>query len=108
RRIQISDRVAVAGNFPLRLAFHLGPQVTALLDGDVATLRWSCAGRPWQGRLSLPAALSWRAFRESLAPPAGWYSPAFGERMAATSLIGEGLLPGGTSLESSFEVTPIP
>jgi Heparinase II/III-like protein/Heparinase II/III N-terminus len=108
RRIQISDRVAVAGNFPLRLAFHLGPQVTALLDGDVATLRWSCAGRPWQGRLNLPTALNWRAFRGSLAPTAGWYSPAFGHRMPATSLIGEGLLPGGTSLESSFEATPVP
>jgi hypothetical protein len=82
--------------------------VTALLDGDVATLRWSCAGRPWQGRLNLPSALNWRAFRGSLAPTAGWYSPAFGDRMPATSLIGEGLLPGGTWLESSFEVTPIP
>ena len=71
----------VAGSFPLRLAFHLGPQVTALLDGDVATLRWSCAGRPWQGRLSLPSALNWRAFRGSLAPTAGWYSPAFGDRV---------------------------
>ena len=104
RRLQISDRIVAAGSFPLRLAFHLGPQVTALLDGHVASLRWSAAGRSWQGRLSLPAALNWRAFRGSLAPIAGWYSPAFGDRVPATCLIGEGLLTGGTILESAFEV----
>jgi len=108
RRLQISDRIVEAGSFPLRLAFHLGPQVTALLDGHVASLRWSAAGRSWQGRLSLPAALSWRALRGSLAPIAGWYSPAFGDRVPATCLIGQGLLTGGTILESAFEVVPIP
>ena len=108
RRLQISDRIVAAGSFPLRLAFHLGPQVTALLDGHVASLRWSGAGRSWQGRLSLPQALNWRALRGSLAPIAGWYSPAFGERVPATCLFGEGLLTGGTMLESSFEVTPLP
>ena len=82
--------------------------MTALLDNNAATLRWSGNGRSWQGRLSLPAALRWGAFRGSLAPLAGWYSPAFGERVPATCLIGEGLLTGGTILESAFEVAPIP
>jgi hypothetical protein len=108
RRLQILDRILGAGSIPVRLAFHLGPQVTALLDDNAATLRWSVNGRSWQGRLSLPAALSWGTFRGSLAPLAGWYSPAFGERVPAICLIGEALLTGGTVLESAFEVAPIP
>jgi hypothetical protein len=108
RRVLISDRIAAAGSFPLRLAFHLGPLVTAELEGHVASLRWSGAGRDWLGRLSLPPALTWRALCGSLAPIAGWYSPAFGEKLPAICLIGEGLASGGTMLESSFEVTPVP
>ena len=106
RRLHISDRILGTGRFPVRLAFHLGPQVAALLDGNVATLSWSGTTRPWRGRLSLPATLSWRALRASLAPITGWYSPAFGERVPAVCLLGEGLLTGGTRLETLFEVTP--
>jgi Heparinase II/III-like protein/Heparinase II/III N-terminus len=106
RRLQIADRLLPAGRFPVRLAFHLGPQVSALLDGASATLAWSAGGRCWRGRLSLPAALGWRALRGSLDPLAGWYSPRFGERVATTCLIGEGLLEGETVVETLFEVVP--
>jgi hypothetical protein len=108
RRVQIADRLVAEGHFPVRLAFHLGPQVAALLDGDIATLAWSDGNRPWRGRLSLPAGLAWRALRGSLDPIAGWYSPRFGERIPATSLIGEGLLSGEVTMETLFEVAPAP
>ena len=39
---------------------------------------------------------------------AGWYSPRFGERIPATSLIGEGLLSGEVTMETLFEVAPAP
>lgn len=106
RYLEITDRLLAGGRFPVRLAFHLGPQVSALLDGSVATLAWSSAGRNWRGRLSLPAALAWRALRGSQDPLAGWYSPGFGMRVPATSLLGEGLLPGDTVVETLFEVAP--
>jgi len=108
RRIQIADRLLAEGRIPVRLAFHLGPQVAALLDGNIATLAWSDANRSWRGRLSLPASLTWRALRGSLDPLAGWYSPRFGERIPATSLIGEGLMSGEEILETWFEVAPAP
>jgi len=82
--------------------------VAALLDGNIATLAWSDATRSWHGRLSLPAGLTWRALRGSLDPLAGWYSPRFGERIPATSLIGEGLMSGEETVETWFEVAPAP
>jgi hypothetical protein len=108
RRVQIADRLRAEVPIPVRLAFHLGPQVAALLDGDVAMLAWSDGTRSWRGRLSLPAGLAWRALRGSLDPVAGWYSPRFGERMPATSLIGEGVMSGEVTVETRFEVAPVP
>lgn len=106
RRLEITDRLLAAGHLPVRLAFHLGPQVSALLDGSVATLAWSTCGRNWRGRLSLPPGLAWRALRGSLDPLAGWYSSGFGARVPATCLLGEGVLPGDTVVETLFEVVP--
>ena len=71
-------------------------------------LAWSDGNRSWRGRLSLPQGLAWRALRGSLDPLAGWYSPRFGERVPATSLIGEGLMSGGVTVETRFEVAPAP
>jgi hypothetical protein len=106
RCLEIADRLLAGGRFPVRLAFHLGPQVSALLDGSVATLAWSAGGRNWRGRLSLPVALAWRALRGSQDPLAGWYSPGFGARVPATCLLGEGLLAGDTVVQTLFEVAP--
>jgi hypothetical protein len=106
RRVLIADRLLAEGPIPVRLAFHLGPQVSALLDRETAMLGWSDGSRSWRGRLSLPPGLAWRALRGSLDPVTGWYSPRFGERIPTTSLIGEGLMNGEVTMESQFEVTP--
>jgi hypothetical protein len=106
RCVEIADRLLAGGRSPVRLAFHLGPQVSALLDGSVATLAWSAGGRNWRGRLSLPVTLAWRALRGSQDPLAGWYSPGFGARVPATCFLGEGLLAGDTVVETLFEIAP--
>jgi hypothetical protein len=106
RRLRIIDRVEGSGEFPVRLAFHLGPGVTASLDDNIASLAWPRGDHRWRGHLNLPGRLAWRDFRGSIDPMCGWYSPAFGEREPATSLIGEGMISADSRLETILEIAP--
>jgi hypothetical protein len=85
---------------PIRMAFHLGPTVVAELDGSVARLTWPGRdGSPRTATFALPEALTWTSHTGETDPILGWYSPRFGERVPATTLIGTGLLaatPGHT------------
>ncbi|MGW2339368.1 alginate lyase family protein [Streptomyces sp. NPDC001661] len=74
----------------VRLAFHLGPQVTAELSGERALLTWTRDGEDRSAELDLPEGLSWRAHRGESEPPMGWYSAGFGRKEPATTLIGSG------------------
>jgi Heparinase II/III-like protein/Heparinase II/III N-terminus len=75
----------------IRLAFHLGPAVRALLDGRVAILDWEAPdGAAVRATLELPPALNWRAHRGQSDPLLGWYSPAFGSLQPTTTLVGSG------------------
>jgi Heparinase II/III-like protein/Heparinase II/III N-terminus len=91
RLIEITDEIDSVGRPPLRLAFHLGPAVEASLDDCVLTLRWQ--GRD-DGRatatMTLPSSLSWSLVRGAEDPVLGWYSPAFGQKVPATDVIGVG------------------
>ncbi|MGA4844215.1 alginate lyase family protein [Streptomyces sp. G45] len=88
----------------VRLAFHLGPAVTAELVGNRAVLSWLGDGEDRSAVLDLPGQLDWRAHRgESGASPGpasggnpvlGWYSPGFGRKEAATTLVGTGFAEG--------------
>jgi hypothetical protein len=74
------------------MAFHLGPDVAALLDGSHARLGWRSPSGACRGAdLELPASLTWSAHRGECTPPLGWYSPAFGQRVPATTLVGSGV-----------------
>ncbi|MFJ8934410.1 alginate lyase family protein [Streptomyces sp. NPDC102365] len=73
-----------------RLAFHLGPAITADLTGDRAVLTWTCDGENRTAVLDLPGELNWRAHRGESDPPLGWYSAGFGRREPATTLVGTG------------------
>jgi hypothetical protein len=106
RRLRIIDRVEASGEIRIRLAFHLGPTVTASLDGNTACLTWPQGDDRRRGRIVLPGRLIWRAFRGSINPICGWYSPAFGGRVPATSLIGEGMLSSDGALETIMEIAP--
>jgi hypothetical protein len=106
RSLQIDDHVACQGHLPVRLAFHLGPEVECELDRSVATLSWNDASGSCRAQFDLPDALSWQAIRGRTDPPLGWYSPEFGVRVPAWCLLGEGHVAGGTTLSSAIRLGP--
>ncbi|MDQ0789759.1 alginate lyase family protein [Streptomyces sp. B3I8] len=89
RELRVTDEVR-GPRRAVRLAFHLGPALTAELDGHRAELTWSRDGTPRSAVLDLPRRLSWRAHRGESDPPLGWYSPGFGRKEPATTLLGTG------------------
>jgi hypothetical protein len=78
----------------VRLAFHLGPEVTADLEGNRALLTWTRDGEERSAVLDLPGELTWRAHRGESEPPLGWYSAGFGRKEPATTLVGTGVAEG--------------
>jgi hypothetical protein len=101
RLIEITDEIDGAGRSPVRLAFHLGPTVEASLDGCTLTLRWQDRdGGEATARMLLPSSLSWSLFRGSEDPVLGWYSPAFGQKVPATDVIGVGSAAAGSPLQT--------
>jgi Heparinase II/III-like protein/Heparinase II/III N-terminus len=97
RAIEITD-VIIGGSQDVRLAFHLGPDVQAVLEGDGAILSWDSAATPERARLTLPRELKWSLHRGETAPILGWYSPGLGERVPAYTLLGTGHLAHGVPL----------
>lgn len=90
RELRVADVVYGQGSHPARLAFHLGPEVTAALDKHTARLTWTGARGRRGAVLELPPELTWSAHRGEEHPPLGWYSPGFGRRVPATTLLGAG------------------
>jgi hypothetical protein len=91
RLIEITDEIDGTGRPPVRLAFHLGPAVEANLDGCVLTLRWKDRdGGEATATMTLPPSLGWSLIRGATDPVLGWYSPAFGQKVPATDVIGVG------------------
>ena len=95
--IEITD-VITGGSQDVRLAFHLGPDVQAVLDGDGAILSWDSGPARARARLTLPRELKWSLHRGETSPILGWYSPSLGERVPAYTLLGTGQLAHGVSL----------
>ncbi|MFI1022272.1 alginate lyase family protein [Streptomyces olivaceus] len=93
RELRVVDEVRGEGR-AVRLAFHLGPAVAADLAGSRAVLTWARDGEERSALLELPGRLSWRAHRGESDPPLGWYSPGFGRREPATTLVGTGFTDG--------------
>jgi hypothetical protein len=89
----------------IALAWHLGPDIEADLDGSRALLRWHAGGEARHGVLTLPGALTWTAHRGETSPVLGWYSPEFGRRVASTTLIGSGA-GASASLVTTLDLSP--
>ena len=89
RTLDIIDEID-GGGHGVRLAFHLGPDVQAELDGTIAVLRWPAAATPGAARLELPGGLTWSLHRGETDPILGWYSGGLGRRVPATTLVGRG------------------
>ncbi|WP_329473833.1 heparinase II/III family protein [Streptomyces sp. NBC_01723] len=93
RELKVVDEVR-GPRRSVRLAFHLGPAIAADLTGSRASLSWTRDGAERSAVLDLPGELSWRAHRGETDPPLGWYSPGFGRKEPATTLVGTGFSDG--------------
>jgi len=101
RFIEIIDEIDGTGCPPVRLAFHLGPTVEADLDGCILTLRWQDRdGGEATATMTLPSSLVWSLVRGARDPVLGWYSPAFGQKVPATDVIGVGSATAGSPLRT--------
>lgn len=89
RIIDIFDEIR-GGRHHVRLAFHLGPDVDAEIDGERAMLRWPYASVSCAARLELPQSLRWSLHRGETGPILGWYSSGLGRRVPAFTLLGQG------------------
>ncbi|WP_438817643.1 alginate lyase family protein [Streptomyces finlayi] len=94
RELRIVDEVS-GPRRAVRLAFHLGPGVGADLVDGRARLTWTRDGEDRTAVLELPGSLMWRAHRGESGPPLGWYSPGFGRKEPATTLVGTGFTDDG-------------
>ncbi|MFE1951681.1 alginate lyase family protein [Streptomyces sp. NPDC059524] len=94
QELTIVDEVCGGPRRDVRLAFHLGPAITAELEGNRAVLTWTRDGEDRRAVLDLPGRLSWRAHRGESTPPLGWYSAGFGRKEPATTLVGTGSTDG--------------
>jgi Heparinase II/III-like protein/Heparinase II/III N-terminus len=101
RAVEIVDEID--GSHELRLAFHLGPDVHAHIDGSSAVLRWPTALTPGEARLELPGQLRWSLHKGETAPILGWYSPGLGRRVPALTLLGRGRCMAEAPLISRIE-----
>ena len=89
RSITVTDEID-GGEYDVRVAFHLGPDVQAELTGNHAVLHWPGAATPGQAQLELPPQLHWSLHRGETDPILGWYSPGLGQRVPAFTLLGCG------------------
>ncbi|MBD0694196.1 alginate lyase family protein, partial [Streptomyces sp. CBMA123] len=94
RELRVVDEVRGPRRAAARLAFHLGPAITAELTGNRAALTWTRDGEERSAVLDLPGGLTWRAHRGETEPPLGWYSAGFGRKEPATTLVGTGFTDG--------------
>ena len=101
RLIEITDEIDSAGRPYVRLAFHLGSAIEADLDGCTLTMRWQASdGGEVTAAMTLPPSLGWSLIRGARDPVLGWYSPAFGQKVPATDVIGVGSATTGSPLRT--------
>ena len=94
--LRVEDHLDTAAD--VRIAWHLGPDVTAELDGSSARLHWPDG----TAVADLPAGLTWTAYRGDDDPLLGWYSPRFGRKVPITTLIGAGRISPDAPAVSTF------
>jgi hypothetical protein len=105
RRLIVEDRLE-GGSHHCRLALHLGADVACTLEDGSAVLRWQDGHGRQGATLTLPAELAWQRLEGQTDPPAGWYSPAFGVRVPAVTLVGSGRLGPDRILTTALQLDP--
>ncbi|MGH9104687.1 MAG: alginate lyase family protein [Acidimicrobiales bacterium] len=110
RLVEITDRVTTTGHHPWRLAFHLGPEVRAVMAGQAIELHWAqgedATGETAGATLRLPVSGRWRLARGEVRPLVGWYSAGFGQKQPSVTVIGEGTCEGPLELATSLQFRP--
>ncbi len=101
RELRVTDEVR-GPRGAVRLAFHLGPAITADLTGHRAELTWTRDGEDRSAVLDLPGQLSWQAHRGETEPPLGWYSAGFGRKEPTTTLVGTGFADGAQGFTTAL------
>jgi len=104
RRLTIVDSFNTTATVPLRLLWHFGPGIAVDLDGGRAALSWQIGPARRQGAMMLAEGLAWRCHRADIDPILGWYSPRFGCRVPATSLVGHGTASSSIRLVTELEL----
>jgi len=104
RQLAVEDRLDTDGAHDCRLAFHLGPEVACTLEGGQAFLEWPGDHGRRRATLALPGELTWWRLEGETGPKAGWYSPAFGVRVPAVTLLGAGRVGGGQVLRTVLQL----
>jgi hypothetical protein len=105
RELRIADTVETDGTHPVRVAFQLGPDIEATLDGLVARLQWlTRKGDRTTAELGLCEGVTWNCVRGLTQPVMGWYSPGFGRKQPAWSIVGETVCRGDLELVTSLIV----
>lgn len=99
RELRIADTVETDGTHRVRVAFQLGPDIEATLDGLVARLQWlTREGDRTTAQLRLCEGVTWNCVRGLTQPVMGWYSPGFGRKQPAWSIVGETVCRGDLEL----------
>ena len=106
RSIDVIDEIE-GDSYDVRLAFQLGPEVRAELNGPYAALGWPTALTPGAARMELPLSLEWTLHRGETDPILGWYSGGLGQRIPAFTLIGCGRSVPGVPLITRLEFSDI-
>ena len=71
------------------------------MDGCTLTMRWQARdGGEVTAAMTLPPSLGWSLIRSARDPVLGWYSPAFGQKVPATDVIGVGSATTGSPLRT--------
>ena len=103
--LRIIDAVETDGSHLVRLAFHLGPDVEAVLDGRVVWMRWlGHDGRWTTAQLHLAEEVTWSRVRGATQPVMGWYSAGFGSKQPSSSIVGQTTCHGGLELITSLHI----
>jgi hypothetical protein len=96
--LAVCDELIAVRPVPLRMSWHLHPDILCRFAGKGAELVCGQAVL----HLALPGALTWRAMQGSELVGPGWYSPSFDVKRPTITLVGEGMLLGKVILETSL------
>jgi Heparinase II/III-like protein len=104
RKLTVVDSFDALAPIPMRLSWHLGPDIDVTLSERRATLSWHAGNDRRHGTMLLPEGLVWSINRANVDPFDGWYSPRFGMRLPATSLVGRGTAASSTRYVTELEL----